>query len=465
MDNRPKILIVDDEPYNVDYLVQELEDLDYTTISASDGLEAMAQTATESPDLILLDMMMPRMDGREVLRRLKSNPTLRHIPVIVISALNDIDTVVHCIEMGAEDYLPKPFNPLLLRARLDNSLQKKKLRDLEQAYLRQELMLRQSEKLAALGKLSAGMAHELNNPAAAAVRAADQLRLAVEQLHAANQAIQDISLVRPVYNCLPALRNQHQEPTRHLSAFERSQLENDLENWLDSQHVADSWQLAPLLVPLGYDKQKLAQLAQDFDKVHLPAVLNWLAAASNVYTLLAEIGQGTTRIAELVGVLKMYTFMDRGALQTVDINQGIENTLVLLSNRLSHISVHRDYDATLPHLQAYGSELNQVWTNIIDNAIKAVGQQGELIITTSRQSDWLVVEIQDNGPGIPEEIQPKIFDPFFTTRQPGEGAGLGLSISHNIIAHKHGGQITVRSQPGRTCFQIKLPLQAIVADG
>jgi signal transduction histidine kinase len=217
--------------------------------------------------------------------------------------------------------------------------------------------------------------------------------------------------------------------------------------------------LAPVLVNLGYDEQSLAELAQGFEEGQLPAVLNWLAAGSNVYTLLDEIGQGTGRIAELVGILKMYTFMDRGAVQTVDVNRGLEDTLVMLASKInSGISVRREYGPELPPIQAYGSELNQVWTNIIDNALKAIGEQGQLMIRTGRQEDWLVVEIEDNGPGIPEAIQSKIFDPFFTTRPPGEGTGLGLNISHNIIVDKHGGQITVRSQPGRTCFEVRLPL-------
>ena len=191
-------------------------------------------------------------------------------------------------------------------------------------------------------------------------------------------------------------------------------------------------------------------------------MLAWLAATYNVYSLLEEVGQGATRIAELVGALKMYTFMDQAPVQAVDVNQGLENTLVMLRSKLrAGINVRREYAENLPRIQAYGSELNQVWTNLIDNAIDAMDGQGELVVRTRQEDGLVVVEIEDNGPGIPPAVQPHVFDPFFTTKAPGSGTGLGLNISHHIIVDKHGGTIEVRSQPGSTCFEVKLPIDGV----
>jgi signal transduction histidine kinase len=164
-------------------------------------------------------------------------------------------------------------------------------------------------------------------------------------------------------------------------------------------------------------------------------------------------------MAEIIKALKAYTYMDQAPIQSVDAHEGLDNTLVMLRNKLkAGIDVHRQYAENLPRLQAHGSELNQVWTNIIDNAVEAMQGRGELTLRTRQEEQWVVVEIEDNGPGIPPAVQAKIFDPFFTTKAPGKGTGLGLNISHNIIVQKHKGQIAVRSQPGKTCFEIRLPI-------
>jgi signal transduction histidine kinase len=364
--------------------------------------------------------------------------------------------------MGAEDYLPKTFDPVLLRARLRASLAKKKLRDLEVAYLQQEVMLRQSEKLATLGKLSAGMAHELNNPAAAARRGADQLRLAIGNLQQAQLELGAQNLPSAQATALLEIDTRARERAAQpgeVDALTRADLEGELEAWLESRGLDNAWEAAPALVNMGYDTAELTALADDLTAAQLPAVIAWLSSTYTIYSLLEEIGQGAGRISEIVKALKTYTYLDQAPVQLVDVHEGLDNTLVMLRGKLkAGITVRRDYATDLPRIQAHGSELNQVWTNIIDNAADAMAGKGEIVVHTLRQGSWVVVEIMDNGPGIPEAIQSRVFDPFFTTKPPGEGSGLGLNITHNIIVQQHGGQIAVRSQPGQTCFEVKLPI-------
>jgi signal transduction histidine kinase len=188
-------------------------------------------------------------------------------------------------------------------------------------------------------------------------------------------------------------------------------------------------------------------------------VIDWLNDTYTIYSLLEEIGQGAGRISEIVKALKGYTYLDQAPIQTVDIHDGLDSTLVILRSKLKPgITVHREYDADLPQIQARGSELNQVWTNLIDNAIGAMNGEGEITLRTRSNDQWVIVEIEDNGSGISEENLSNLFDPFFTTKPPGEGTGLGLNISHNIIVQKHQGRIDVTSRPGKTRFEVRLPL-------
>ncbi len=461
MDERPVILIVDDEPFNIDYLEQELDDLAYDTISAADGREALAQAASQAPDVILLDIMMPEMDGFQALEHLKSDRTTRDIPVIVISALTDINSVVRGIELGAEDYLPKPINPTLLKARLKTSLRKKKLRDLERSYLEQEMMLRQSEKLATLGKLSAGMAHELNNPAAAAQRGAEQLQASVAQIQQAHFDLHRFTLSDEQLDLLRSLEQGAQAATicpMDLDPLIRADRDYEVETWLEEQGVNNAWEVAPDLVSMGYDAGRLAMVAKEFVPPLIPFLVVWLSGTYTIYSLLEEIAQGAGRITAIVEALKSYTYLDQAPVQEVDVNEGLDNTLAMLRGKLEKgITVQRQYCLDLPRIEACGSELNQVWTNIIDNAVYALNGRGEITLCTRQEESWVVVEIVDDGPGIPEDIQAKVFDPFFTTKPPGEGIGLGLNISHNIVVNKHRGRIWLNSQPGRTCFAVHLP--------
>ena len=217
--------------------------------------------------------------------------------------------------------------------------------------------------------------------------------------------------------------------------------------------------MAPTLVSLGYDNDALNTLVETFTADQFCAVIDWLNDTYTIYSLLEEIGQGAGRISEIVRALKGYTYLDQAPIQTVDIHDGLDSTLVILRSKLKQgVTVHREYEEGLAHIQARGSELNQVWTNLIDNAIGAMNGDGEITLRTRSDDRWVVVEVEDNGVGIPEENLPNLFDPFFTTKPPGEGTGLGLNISHNIIVQRHQGRIDVTSQPGKTRFEVRLPL-------
>jgi signal transduction histidine kinase len=247
-----------------------------------------------------------------------------------------------------------------------------------------------------------------------------------------------------------------------LDPLERSDREDALESWLEDQGIDNGWELAPILVSLDYDPEKIAGIAEVFSANLLATVLVWLCYTYTVHRLLAEIDHGTFRITEIVKALKNYTYMDQAPVQDVNIHEGLDNTLIILQSKLKEgVAVRREYTADLPRIQAYGSELNQVWTNIIDNAIAAMKGRGQLTLRTHGDDQWVVVEIEDNGPGIPEANVTKLFDPFFTTKPPGEGTGLGLNISHNIVVQKHKGKIVVNSRPGSTRFEIRLPIHAV----
>lgn len=458
-----QILVVDDNRVNRLKLKRLLEQQGHEVALAENGREALGMLGERPFDVVLLDLIMPEMDGFAVLQAIRANASLRDIVVIIISTLDEMESIVRCIKMGAEDYLPKPFDPVLLKARLETSLEKKKLRDLERVYLQQELLLRQNEKLATLGKLSAGVAHELNNPAAAAYSSADNLMGAIERLQQAQLRLDTYGLSTSQEAELSALlqraANRVKEPLT-LDALSRSDQQDEVEDWLSRQGVADPWDYAPDLVSLGYDATALRRLEATFSRAQLPAIVAWVSATFTLYSLAQEISDSAGRIVAIVKALKSYTYMDQSPAQLLDVHEGLLSTLTMLGHKLKGgVTVRHDFAPNLPRISAYGSELNQVWTNLIDNAIAAMSGKGELTLRTRQEGDWLVVEVEDNGPGIPEAAQAKIFDPFFTTKAPGEGTGLGLNIAHNIIVQKHGGQLTVDSRPGRTCFQVRLPLR------
>ena len=317
----------------------------------------------------------------------------------------------------------------------------------------------QRDRLAALGKLSAGLAHELNNPASAARRATSQLRKTVKQIKEASHQLgaQELTASQKaeIDNLETALIQRDGPPPDTLTI---STLEDQLDTVLRSHGQNDLWQLAGDLARKGARPEVLESLFSLLDATTARAALVRIAAALEIAALLDEIESSTARISDLVGAIKEYTYMDQSPVQNVDIARSVETTLTILNHKLKHgIAVHREYHP-LPFLvNSFGSELNQVWTNIIDNAIDAMDGKGELRIRTFRDADCVVVEISDNGPGIAADVLPHIFEPFFTTKGVGQGTGLGLDTVQRIVK-KHQGDINVNSKPGQTVFQVFLPL-------
>ena len=318
------------------------------------------------------------------------------------------------------------------------------------------------EKLAQLGAMAAGLAHELNNPATAARCAAADLRQSVEKVQdyacelneslKAEQWQQLVAISQEAVHCAAS------QPK--LNPLEQSDREEAIECWLDSQNIGEAWELAPALVNARVDQEELEGLKRTVPAQDLENAIHWLAAIVTTRDLIKSITHSTERISELVRAVKSYSFMDQAPWQEIDVHEGIENTLIILGHKLKNVTVTREFDRTLPRLCAYGGELNQVWTNLIDNAIYAVGGTGRIDIRTRRDGEFFLVEIADNGGGIPPEAQPHIFVvPFFTTKG-GSGTGLGLVISHRIITERHRGKIEFETGPDGTRFKVRLPFES-----
>lgn len=318
----------------------------------------------------------------------------------------------------------------------------------------------QREKLMALGKISAGLAHELNNPAAAVRRAADKLRLEFQSVRKAALELEKRGLPLSSRLFLAELdRDWLQQAGLQpvLDTLERSEREEAFADWLEKHQVPDSWQLAASLVDAGCSQNTLEQVAKEIPAEFLGDAFTRLTASFSISRLIEEIESAADKISEMVRAVKEYSYMDQMPEQEVDIHAGLENTLIMLRHRLKHgIEVVRDYDRTLPPVCAHGSELNQVWTNLVVNAIEAMNENGKLRIRTAREGACAVVEVIDNGPGIPPELQPRIFEPFFTTKGVGEGTGLGLDAVHRIVTNHHG-HVSFESRAGETRFIVRIP--------
>jgi signal transduction histidine kinase len=327
-----------------------------------------------------------------------------------------------------------------------------------------QVLVGQREKLVALGSLTAGLTHELNNPAAAAVRATSSLRDRVAGMRhklalLAKTDIDADALKRLVDLQEDAVKRVADAP--ELSPMETSDREEDIGTWLEDHDVDGAWELAPVFVGAGLTPDWLEQLPSVTGGDDLNGSVRWLAYGVETEMLMTEIEEATRRISTLVNAAKNYSHMDRAGHEWVDVHEGLKSTLVVMTHRLRGLTVVKDFDRTLPKILAYPGELNQVWTNIIDNAASSMGQSGTLTVRTARDGDSVLVTISDTGPGIPPEIQRRIFEPFFTTKGVGEGTGLGLDISWKIVVNRHGGDIRVVSAPGDTRFEVRLPIRDV----
>jgi signal transduction histidine kinase len=317
--------------------------------------------------------------------------------------------------------------------------------------------------MAALGKLSAGLAHELNNPAAAASRASSQLRDALDDLEGATMSVAKAGMEEPDWLAFAEWRSNFElnpDEQLELSPLEASDREYEIMNWLEGRGFEASWELAPTLVQADIGVPELEKLNDVLSETALVAALSWWCKSRSTRDLAGAVSQSSEVISSLVNTVKRYSYMDQAPIQEIDIHSGLEDTLSILNHKLTDgISIVREFTVDLPSLETRGSELNQVWTNLIDNSIDAIDGSGVITLRTFADGDQIVVEVVDDGPGIPADSVANVFDPFYTTKQVGEGTGMGLDVSRRIVTDRCRGDIGVDSEPGRTVFRVSLPLR------
>lgn len=466
---RSNILVVDDTPENLQLLVGMLSEKGYEVRPVPSGKLAISGAQIFPPDIILLDIMMPGMDGYEVCKQLKADERTKDIPVIFISALSDVLDKVKAFSVGGVDYITKPFQMEEVVARVETHLAlrslQKSLEDkneelastLHQLKSTQEELI-QSEKMAALGQLIAGVAHEINTPLGAISSSVRNIaNFWKDSLLQFPTFLQKLSPSRQSY-FLTLLQNLSQQETS-LSTREQRQIKKSLASQLESYNIENATTLANFLVAIGVydDIQSLVPLLKEPEG---ESILKTTYQFANVQTSIRNITTASERASKVVFALKTYARYDNtGNKVEAQISEGIETVLTLYHNQLKQgVNVIKNYEDAVPSILCYPDELNQVWTNLIHNALQAMDYRGTLTIEVKQQDSYLTVSMTDTGKGIPPEIMPKIFQPFFTTKAAGEGSGLGLDIVKKIIT-KHQGKIEVESVPGQTTFIVSLPLE------
>jgi len=364
-------------------------------------------------------------------------------------------TDVGLLKLGAESFWEMlRICPEVLRGILATSVERAELH---------ESVSQRHGKLISLGTMAAGLAHELNNPAAAIGRNATEAREAFMEASEKGAQLGGLALSeeqRAFVAGLPEEVARRSETSGSLDSLDLSDLEDELALWMEDRGVEEAWEVSPTFAGAGLDTSWLAGVAERVPEEALGGVLGWLGATMAGDELLREIEGGSARISELVRAIKTYTHMDKAASKEVDVHTGLDSTLIMLGHKLKKgdVEVVRDYEKNLPRVCGHAGELNQVWTNLLDNAIDAVDGNGRITVRTARENGRVLVEVADDGPGIPDDVRERIFEPFYTTKDVGKGTGLGLDISYRVVVEDHKGDLRVLSEPGDTRFQVRLPI-------
>ncbi|MEG3436830.1 response regulator [Pannus brasiliensis CCIBt3594] len=469
--NQSNILIVDDNPANLRLLIDILGREGYQVRPVPSGKLALAAARGLPPDLILLDIMMPDLDGYQVCRELKADPSTRDIPVIFVSAINEVIDKVKAFQVGAVDYITKPFQIEEVLARVDThlkicSLQKNLARQAEhltdaiQELERTRDQLIHSEKMAALGQLIAGIAHEINTPMGAIRSSVENLTVFFEEnLVRLPTFFQDISIEERDY--ITRLIENYAAVPQNYSTREKRQFKRAIIGELETLGVEKAEAIADTLVDLGvYDRERLEPFIPLVTRESAEKIIDTAYQLTTLQTSAKTIKIAAEKATKIVFALRNYTrYEQKGEPLLSNLVEGIETVLTLYHNQLKQgVEINREYRDT-PNILCYPDELNQVWTNLISNALQAMKNKGVLTLGVERLDREIQVTIADNGAGIPLEIQSRVFDPFFTTKPVGEGTGLGLDIARKIV-EKHRGKMTLDSIPGRTTFTVSLPIDS-----